>query len=107
MTDEHTTPARVHAVLARLRTTYAQLADLVMSSSGQEALTLAGECAEALREMSDDITKIRNQFAAELWESEKLSLAVLAGRIGVSKTRADQIIRAARVAKAEEESQGG
>jgi hypothetical protein len=37
--------------------------------------------------------EFRDRAIAEIWEAEKLSLAKLAGRVGISKARADQIVR--------------
>jgi hypothetical protein len=65
-TDVPPPTARVDATLAELRATYEHLAVLVQSATEQEAVNMAGECAETLRKMLDNINKIRNQFAADL-----------------------------------------
>jgi hypothetical protein len=59
----------------------------------------ASEVRELLRKMHDAFADIRTDAAAAIWESEKLSLAGLAQRIGVSKSRADEIVRAAKAGK--------
>ncbi|WP_433346026.1 hypothetical protein [Micromonospora sp. CA-111912] len=60
----------------------------------------AFEQATALRatvdELVGDAADLRARMAARIYESEKLSLAGLANRIGVSKARADQLIRSAK-----------
>ena len=61
---------------------------------------LAFERATALREVTDrmvgEAADLRARMAARIFESEKMSLATLANRIGVSKARADQFIRSAK-----------
>lgn len=56
--------------------------------------------ADALREMWEKgqglIASARAEAVARLWEAERLSLAQLAGHIGLSRARADQFLRAAR-----------
>jgi hypothetical protein len=59
----------------------------------------ASEVRELLRKMHDAFAEIRTDAAAVIRESEKLSLAGLAQRIGVSKSRADEIVRAAKAGK--------
>lgn len=60
----------------------------------------AFERATALREVVDrmvgEAADLRARMAARIYESEKMSLAALANRIGVSKARADQFIRSAK-----------
>lgn len=60
--------------------------------------------ATKLRDLVDQLVgraaELRALMAGKVWEAEELSLAALATRIGVSKGRADQFIRAAKAAKA-------
>ena len=50
-----------------------------------------------------EASELRTQAAARIWQAEELSLAALAERIGVSKARADQLIRAARATRKEQQ----
>lgn len=71
--------------------------DAVRALYGPDARAqAAGRLAEGLREASEEAARIRHDEALVIWETEKLSLAQLSRRLGISKARADQIIRAAR-----------
>ena len=70
-------------------------------ASSQERLEAAGKLAEALRDRSDEAARIRHAEAVRIYETESLSLAQLADRVGISKARADQIIRADRQKEAD------
>jgi hypothetical protein len=65
----------------------------------------AFESATALREATDSLVgraaELRARMAGRIWEAEQMSLAVLADRIGVSKSRADQLLRIAKANPAE------
>jgi hypothetical protein len=58
-----------------------------------KAATQLGDC---LRDATSDTGQLRAEMAARIWRDEELSLGALAQRIGVSKARADQLIRAAK-----------
>jgi DNA-directed RNA polymerase specialized sigma subunit len=60
--------------------------------------TVIGERVQALREQ---LTELRAQTAKRIYDSESLSLSVLANRVGVSRSRAAQLVREAT--KQEEE----
>ena len=47
-----------------------------------------------LLKMRGVMANLRTRSVGELWEREQLSLAKLAERLGVSKARADEMIRA-------------
>jgi len=74
----------------------AAVAAIESMSDTQEAVQSATELVQALRTAYDGATKLRNQLALRIFETEALSLARLADRISVSKARADQIVRAAK-----------
>ena len=81
-------------------------ADVALSAirligNSQQKLEAAGRLVEALRSRSDEAAKIRHAEAVQIYEAESLSLAQLANRVGVSKARADQIIKAERRQKEE------
>jgi adenine-specific DNA methylase len=60
------------------------------------AFRLATELTEALRERTNDAANLRVLAVTRTAEAERLSLAGLAGRFGVSKARAAQIINSAK-----------
>nr|WP_055506801.1 hypothetical protein [Nonomuraea pusilla] len=62
----------------------------------QQAFVRATRLADDLREMADGAALTRAKVAARIHDAEGLSLAVLATRLGVSKARADQLLKAAR-----------
>jgi hypothetical protein len=65
----------------------------------QQAFERATTLANLLGDMRSEAAELRARTAARIWEAEELSLAALAERIGVSKARADQIIRAAKTSR--------
>ena len=77
------------------------LAAIRATASPQEKLEAAGRLVEALRARSDEAARIRHAEAVRIYEAESLSLAQLANRVGISKARADQIIRAEREKEAD------
>ena len=63
---------------------------------------------KAIREVAEEIGKLYNRAAEirkgemfRIRDEEQLSLAKLAGRVGISKARADQLIRAERQKEAD------
>jgi hypothetical protein len=66
----------------------------------EQAFAHATDLANGLRETYQAATELRTQAVGRIWEAEELSLAKLAERIGVSKGRADQLVRAHKAAKA-------
>jgi len=82
-------------------------ADVALSAirligDSQEKLEAAGRLVEALRSRSDEAARIRHAEAVRIYEAESLSLAQLASRVGISKARADQIVKAERERQKEE-----
>jgi hypothetical protein len=65
------------------------------------AFTQATELVERLQRMTDSAAAVRAQTVGRIWSSEEMSLAGLAQRIGVSKARADQLVRASKATKPE------
>lgn len=63
--------------------------------------TALGDHVQALREQ---LTQLRAQQAKRIYDTESLSLAVLADRVGVSRSRAAQLVSEA--AKQQEEEAG-
>ena len=74
----------------------AALAAIRRATDPQAKLEAAGKLVDGLRARSDEAARIRHAEAARIYEEESLSLAQLANRVGISKARADQVIRAER-----------
>jgi hypothetical protein len=64
-------------------------------AGSQEKLEATGKLRDGLRSRSDEAARIGHAEAIRIYEAESLSLAQLARRTGISKARADQIIRQA------------
>ncbi|MFC0533958.1 hypothetical protein [Phytohabitans kaempferiae] len=62
----------------------------------QRAFEGATRLADAMREAAESAADLRAQTAVRIWEEEKISLAGLAERIGVSKARAGQLVQRRR-----------
>jgi 8-oxo-dGTP pyrophosphatase MutT (NUDIX family) len=62
----------------------------------QAKIDASGQFARDLRDGSDEAAEIREKEVLAVWRAESLTLAELARRLGVSKTRAHQIIQAAQ-----------
>lgn len=56
----------------------------------------ATELVETLRRLFERSADLRAQSAARIFDAERMSLATLADRIGVSKARAAQLIKTAK-----------
>lgn len=65
-------------------------------SQTQHAFESATALADTLRQLAENAANLRARTAARIATEEKLSLSVLATRIGVSKARADQLIKSAK-----------
>ena len=77
------------------------LDDLVALCDRHDATTdpearfrLAGEVMEAVKALPTVVAGMRARDVGDLWAAEELTLAALAGRLKVSKARADQLVRA-------------
>jgi hypothetical protein len=80
--------------LDRLQDAYEQAVVMIQSDSrAQRAFESATALADKLRAFANDAADLRAQAAARIAKEEKLSLAVLAGRISTSKARAAQLIK--------------
>jgi hypothetical protein len=80
--------------LASLRDAYEQAAATIQGDSQtQHAFESATALADALRQLAENAANLRARTAARIAAEEKLSLSVLATRIGVSKARAEQLIK--------------
>ena len=90
----------VMAAIGALKRVYGDAADAVAAiPDPQSAFESATVLADTLREVAEAAAELRAQAVARIWEEEKISLAGLAERIGVSKARAGQLVQTAKKAK--------
>lgn len=81
----------------------AAIRDIRALPDPQSRIEAAGRLADSLRAAFEEAARIRHEDAVRIYEAESLSLAQLASRVGISKARADQIIKAAREKEPESE----
>ncbi len=94
--DEQTVADELDA----LRTTLTEIQAMIAAvADAQRAFELATKLAELLREAADEAAVLRARMVGRIWEDEKLSLAQLAERISASRSRAKQLLDAARAAQ--------
>jgi predicted DNA-binding protein (UPF0251 family) len=93
----------VPGALAILRRTLDDIAAMEPSPAKTVAIR---ELAEELQELYGTATAIRKAEVLRIQEAEKLTLAQLAGRVGISKARADQILKA-QERRQEQEARNG
>jgi hypothetical protein len=87
------------AALESLAAAYRGALEALDDPDPQTALDRTGKLAAATRKMADEAAELRLQAVGRIWEAEQLSLAALADRVGISKSRADQLVRALKAAK--------
>ncbi len=93
--------------LASLRDAYEQAATVIHGDSqAQHAFESATALADTLRQLAENAASLRARTAVRIATEEKLSLSVLAARIGVSKARADQLIKSVKDADQGSEQEG-
>ena len=106
MTEREATEAEQAAAdaLEALSRAYEEAARAIRAiPEPQRAFAFATRLAKEMRDAHEQASELRSEQVARIWEAEELSLAKLAQRIGVSKARADQLIRAAKGGKGREE----
>jgi len=108
MRDRQTASEDGFAVaLASLRDAYEQATAVICGDSqAQHAFDSATALADTLRQLAENAASLRARTAARIAAEEKLSLSVLATRIGVSKARADQLIKSVKDADQGSEQEG-
>jgi DNA-directed RNA polymerase specialized sigma24 family protein len=80
-----------------LRVAFEQLRDhIAADADAVTAFHLATELRDEADALVSDAAVLRARMALRVMETEGLSLAQLAERLGTSKSRADQFVRAAR-----------
>lgn len=94
------TEEALRAAIAAMRSAYARAAAAIETiPDPQQAFEKAGELRSAADGLVGEAASLRARMVHRIWEAETMSLAALADRIGVSKTRADQFLRTARAAE--------
>jgi hypothetical protein len=96
MTDESAKEQLDMAIDALERAYNDAVAAITAMPVAQQAFNGATRLADLLRELAEAAPALRAREARRIWEEEQVSLATLAGRIGVSKARAGQLINAAK-----------
>jgi hypothetical protein len=90
----------VTAAIGALSRVYGEAAAAIEAiPDPQGAFESATKLADTLREVAEAAADLRARTVARIWEEEKVSLAALAERIGVSKARAGQLVQSAKKAK--------
>jgi hypothetical protein len=94
------TPDNLATAAAAIESNYSSArAAIEAIDDPQLAFEFATELRDRLDRLVGDAAELRALMVERVWESEQLSLAALAKRIGVSKARADQFIQAAKATK--------
>lgn len=101
MTDERPPDELVaDAALAALAEAFSRSIEAIgQIANPHRAFECATELADVSRDQAKKAADLRALSVDRIWTAEELSLAALAGRIGVSKARADQLLKTARAAK--------
>ena len=108
MANRQTAPRdRFTVALTSLHDAHEQaVAAIHEDSQAQHAFESATALADTLRQLAENAANLRARTAARIAAEEKLSLSVLAARIGVSKARADQLIKSAKDAEPDNMEEG-
>jgi hypothetical protein len=107
MGEQQTSEDRFTVALAALRDAYGKASAAIHGDShAQHAFESATALADVLRQLAESAATLRARTAARIATEEKLSLSVLATRIGVSKARADQLLKSVRDTDASDSKQG-
>lgn len=103
MADDSNVLAVIRSILSQLDEINTQAVEAIKAAPATtQTFTAATELADHLRRLGEAGADLRSHVAGRIWSAERLSLAGLADRIGVSKARADQLIRnAKKLAEAE------
>jgi parvulin-like peptidyl-prolyl isomerase len=100
--DDPDLPAVIRAVIAAIDTAHDQgITAINGATASAEVFAAATELAAHLRRLADSDADLRADIASRIYTARKLSLSSLADHIGVSKARADQLIRNAKKLKEE------
>lgn len=81
----------VHAAITEIDKAHAAAVTAVNAApDAKTAFAALNELVAHIQGLVDSHTELRNQVVGRVWEAEKLSLAALADRVGMSKRRAEQ-----------------
>ena len=97
MTGRNADEQQFDAAVAAITSAYEDAAKSIGDNENARlAFSQATELVEQLRRLTDAAAAVRAQAVGRIWSTEEMSLATLAQHIGVSKARADQLVRAAK-----------
>ena len=89
--------ADVAAMLEELNVTCERIAAAVRDTPDLDlAFQLADDLSETIAKLAVVAASLRTEAAGRIWDSKRMTLSVLADRIGVSTTRAHQLIKGVR-----------
>jgi DNA-directed RNA polymerase specialized sigma subunit len=96
-------PEDLTAVIRRLRMAYEEAHALTTAIDEPRAgFAAATQLSEVLQVMLDEVAEMRALIVAQIYDTKTASLAEIAERFGVSKSRADQLVRRGRAATTRE-----
>ena len=97
--------AAVRAALIDLDAAHDRAVAAIQAAADLDAaFTAATELEAHMRRLDASDAELRTNVVGRMWDADRLSLAALASRIGVSKTRADQLVRSVKQQRQQEES---
>lgn len=89
--------AEVEAKLEELNRMCEQVSAVVRDTPDLDlAFRLADELSETVAKLAVVSASLRTEAAGRIWDSKRMTLSSLADRIGVSTTRAHQLIKGVR-----------
>lgn len=90
-------PSEITELIEALATLDSRATAIIRRAPGLQARFNATDpWATALREAADRAAAERVRIVGAIWDAEELSLAKLATRIGKSKSRTDDLVRASK-----------
>jgi hypothetical protein len=90
------------ALLDEFQRVYLVASDLIRGMGDPRSAYDAGtRLTKALRDLADNAAALRGEAVNTIWKTEELSLAALANSLGISKSRANQLVQPAKKEKEE------
>jgi hypothetical protein len=100
MPEARAAPDPKDETFAALRAAYAEaVAKIEALPNHVQAFHQATALRDTIDQLVGEAASLRARMAGRVWEVEELSLAGLADKIGVSRSRAEQFVKASRAAK--------
>ena len=87
---------RVRAIIDEIDRLHAAARADIDAAQPTSALSAMNDLMTRMRGLADSDVEHRTHIAGRVWDTERLSLAALAERVGVSKSRAEQMIKEVR-----------